>query len=71
MEGFRLDVDTAEEFFKRCEARKAVTREERTAILEELVRELRAIKLNEKDLKNQIRGKKVMKIGFKSKGDIK
>ena len=69
MEGFRLDVDTAEEFFKRCEARKAVTREERTAILEELVRELRAIKLNEKDLVNQMRGKKVLKIGFKPKGD--
>lgn len=64
MEGFRMDVDTAEEFFRRCETRGAITREERTAILKELVYELRAIKLNHKDLKNQLRGKKVLKVGF-------
>lgn len=69
MEGFRLDVDTAEEFFRRCEARKAISKEERTVILEELVKELRAIKLNDKDLKNTLRGKRVLKIGFKPKGD--
>jgi hypothetical protein len=65
MEGFRMDADTAEEFFRRCDARKAVTESERLAILKELVAELRAIKLNEKDLENQLRGKKVLKVGFK------
>ena len=64
MEGFQMDVDTAEEFFKRCEARGAVTREERTVILKKLVHELRAIKLNDKDIKKRLRGKKVLKIGF-------
>ena len=65
MEGYRMDADTAEEFFRRCEARGATSREARTAVLKELVYELRAIKLNDKDLKNQLRGKKVLRIGFK------
>ena len=65
MEGFQVDVDTLEEFFRRREARKAVTEEERIAILKELVYELRAVKLNDKDIKNRLRGKKVLGIGFK------
>jgi len=69
MEGYRLDVDTAEEFFNRCAKRGAVTEAERVAVLEELVQELRAIRLNEKDIENQTRGKNVLKIGFK--GDKK
>ena len=69
MEGFRMNVDTAEEFFLRCMARKAVTQEDRLAILKELVKEFRVVKLNEKDIKNQLRGKKVLKIGFKPRGD--
>jgi len=39
------------------------------AILKELVKEFRVVKLNEKDIKNQLRGKKVLKIGFKPRGD--
>jgi hypothetical protein len=60
MEGFRMNVDTAEEFFLRCVARKATTEKERLAILNELVQELRTVRLNEKDLKRQLRGKKVI-----------
>jgi hypothetical protein len=62
MEGFRMDLDTAEEFFKRCTEREAVTETERIAILRELVQELRAIKLNETDMQRQLRGKKVLRI---------
>lgn len=65
--GFRLDIDTAEEFFRRCAARKAETREERVAILKELVYELRAIKLTGQDLKRHLRGKKVLKIESRPK----
>lgn len=53
------------EFYRRCEKRKAVTKAERVAVLRELVQELRAIKLNEKDLESQIRGKNVLKITSK------
>jgi hypothetical protein len=69
MEGFRMNLDTAEEFFLRCMAKKATTVTERLAILEELKRELRVVKLDEKDMKRQIRGKKVLRVGFKPKGD--
>lgn len=65
MEGFRMDLETAEEFYRRCIAREAKTEEERYMILNELVYELRAIKLNEQDLKNNLRGKKILRI----KGD--
>lgn len=65
MEGFGMNLETAEEFFRRCQERGTVTEAERVAVLTELVKELRAIKLNEKDIKNQVRGKKVLKIGFK------
>lgn len=64
-EGFQMNLETAEEFYRRCVERKAETELERVAILQELVAELRAIKLNAKDLKNQVRGKKVLEIGFK------
>jgi hypothetical protein len=65
MEGYLINLETMEEYFNRCEERKAVTREEREAILVELVKELRAIKLNDKDMKNQLRGKRVLKIESK------
>jgi hypothetical protein len=65
MEGFRMNLDTVEEFFKRCETRMAKTEKERLAILRELVKELRVVKLNETDLKRQLRGKKVLKITSK------
>lgn len=68
MEGFRMNLDTAEEFYLRCMARKAVTEEERLAILRELVQELRAVKLNEKDLKRQLRGKKVLVVKKSKRG---
>jgi hypothetical protein len=61
--GFRLDVDSLEEFFLRCIARKAETREERMIVLKELVYELRAIKLTGQDVKRMMKGKKVLKIG--------
>ncbi len=62
IEGFRMDLDTLEEFYTRCMARNANTEAERLAIMRELVGELRAIKLNEKDIKNQLRGKKVLHV---------
>jgi hypothetical protein len=60
--GFRLDLDSTEEFFRRCIARKADTIEERMMILNELVYELRALKLNEEDLKKLTKGKKIMHV---------
>jgi hypothetical protein len=65
IEGFQMDLATAEEFFIRCLTRKSDTEAERIEILKELVAELRAVKLNEKDLKRRVRGKKVLGIGFK------
>ena len=60
-----MNLDTACEFYARCADRGAVTREERTAILIELVKELRVIKLNERDLGRQLRNKNVLVIGKK------
>ena len=65
MEGFCMNLETAEEFYSRCLARNAVTEKERVAILKELVAELRAVKLNEKDISNRLRGKNVLRIGPK------
>jgi hypothetical protein len=62
MEGFMMTPEVAEDFFRRCIARGAETEKERIAILQEIVMELRAIKLNEQDIKNQIRNKKVLHI---------
>jgi len=60
-----MNLETAEEFFRRCLARKATTEQERLVILKELQQELRVIKLNERDLQNQLRGKKVLRIKSK------
>lgn len=60
--GFRMNLDTAEEFYKRCIEREAVTDKEKIAVLKELVTELRAIKLSEQDLKRQIKGKRILRI---------
>lgn len=55
MEGFRMNLDTAEEFFKRCIERKADTEEARIVLLKELQAELRVIKLTEADLERMAR----------------
>lgn len=60
--GFRLTLDTAEEFFKRCMERKAETKAERIAILEELKAECLGIAVTEKDLSLLLKGKKVLEI---------
>jgi len=62
MEGFLLNLATLEEFYKRCAEKKAITREEREAVLKEMAKELLTLKLNDKDIKNQMRGKKVLHI---------
>ena len=67
MEAYRLTLEAAEEFYKRCAERRAITEPERVAILDELMHELRAIKLNEKDIENQIRGKNVLHIKSEEK----
>jgi hypothetical protein len=60
--GYRMTLDDTIEFYQRCIDRKATTRDAKMAILKELQTELRAIALNEKDLENQLRNKKVLKI---------
>jgi len=57
-----MTPEVAEDFFRRCLARGAETEKERIAILQEIVVELRAVKLNEKDIRNQLRNKKVLHI---------
>lgn len=64
--GFMMNVDIAEKFFLRCIEREAVTKEEKIAILQELVKDLSALKLTEEDLKKQLKGKKVLVV---KKGD--
>jgi len=64
-----MDLETAEEFYRRCTERNAVSESQRIAILKELVKELRVIRLNEKDIQNQVRGKKVLEIRRKFEGD--
>lgn len=58
--GFLTNIGVAEEFFKRCLEREAVTEEERNKILLELVAELKAVKLTEEDVTKQVRNKKVL-----------
>lgn len=69
IEGFRMDLDTAYEFYKRCGERNANTEESRIAILQELQKELRVIKLNEQDLKNTLRGKNVLVVKKEENND--
>jgi len=63
--GFRMNLDTAEAFYKRCIERKAESREERMKVLEELVAEMRALKVTEEDIAMLSKGKKILRI----KGD--
>lgn len=60
--GFRMTAEHAEEFFKRCIDRKAETIEARMAIMEELIKELKALYLNPTDLKRMVRNKKILEI---------
>lgn len=63
--GFQLNLEMAEEFFLRCMDRKANTLPEREAILRELVKEYKAIGLNEDDLRRKLSAKRVMRIKSK------
>ena len=69
--GFRMDLDTAEIFFKRCLERKAETEIERISILQELVAEMRALKVTEEDLSKLTKGKKVLRVSRSDKGSKK
>ena len=60
--GFMGNLDFAEEFFTRCQKLNPDTRENRVKLLEEMVKELKAIRMNEKDIKRQTKGKKVIVI---------
>ena len=62
MQGFLMTPEICEDFFRRCIARGAKTEAEKVLILNEIVNELTAIKLNEKDLKRYLKGKKVLHI---------
>jgi hypothetical protein len=60
--GFRLTPENAEEFFKRCIDRNAETLEAKMAIMEELIKELRALYLNPQDLRRIVRNKRILVI---------
>lgn len=60
--GWLLNAEVLEEFFNRCEKQEAITRPEREKIMDELVAELRAIHLNETDLKRTLKNKKALVI---------
>lgn len=47
MKAFMMTAEIAQQFFERCIQRNAQTDEERIKILEELVKELQAIRMNE------------------------
>lgn len=56
--GFQLTLDLLEEFYRRCIETGAETKEAKIKIL----KELKAVGLNETDLKRRIKGKKVLTI---------
>jgi hypothetical protein len=62
IEGFMMNADTAEEYFKRCIIKSAKTEEERVAILRELQKELRVVRMNETDLVRRLRNSKIVRI---------
>lgn len=64
LEGFLMNAEMAMEFFQRCNASNAKTLEERTAILHAMQKELKVVKLDEKAIKNQIRGKRLLQIKY-------
>jgi hypothetical protein len=68
-EGFLTNVRTAELFFRICARYKIQKPEDRLCLMRELTKRKRAKYL--RDVQPFLRGKKVLKIGFKPKGDIK
>lgn len=62
-EGFMTDVRTAELFFRVCSRYKVQSREDRVALMRELVKRKKAKYL--RDVQPILEGKKVLKIGFK------
>lgn len=66
-EGFLTNVRTAELFFRFCARYKVTSREDRIALMRELTRRKKVRYL--RDVQPILAGKKVLKIGFKPKGD--
>lgn len=60
-------LDFAEEFFTRCGLLKPDNLENRKKLLEEMVGEMKAIRMNEQDVKQYVKGKGVA--FFKRKGN--
>ncbi len=56
---FLTNLKVASEFFERCSTLKEDTRENREKLLEEMVKELKAVRMNETDVKRYVKGKKV------------
>jgi hypothetical protein len=62
MKGFMMNLDVAEQFFKRCAEAKAETKAERLAIMAQLIHEENVKILDEKGLKKTLAGKKVLRV---------
>lgn len=59
---FLTNAAFAEEFFLRCMERKADTIEEREQIMEDLVKELKAIRMTDTDLHRYLKNKRVLHV---------
>lgn len=66
-EGFLVDVHVAELFFRICSRYGVQNREDRVVLMRELIKRKKAKYL--RDVSPLFAGKKVLKIGFKTKGD--
>lgn len=60
--GFLTTLEQAEEFFKRCLDKEAVTLPERLAILEQMQKERRVFAQSEKQLEARLNGKNVLRV---------
>lgn len=60
--GFLTNAEFAEEFFKRCGELKEDTRDSRTALWQEMVRELKAISMTKQDLTRYMKNKRILQI---------
>lgn len=66
--GYLSNVEFMEEFFKRVQKLPIDNRETRTQLLEDMVKEAKAIRMTETDLKRYIKGKKVLVVKKEKNG---
>lgn len=66
-EGFLTNIDTVMLFFRICRRYKIIAEKDRVCLLRELTRRKKASYI--RDIKEVIRGKNVLKIGFKPHND--